>query len=182
MQAGSRGHRRALARIVLRILALCKPGTERLRNLLVRCQQQRLRARLLVVQVPIAIHIPKSQTCNTHYSHRRIGDRCTVAAADEAGVIAVFDPTAISDGIPEFCCDAQPHSASVHDMKWACDDSFIASASADGTLSVNSIAESRLVPIVALKKRSGSNREFEPPVKSVACHPSTPGILASGNR
>ena len=80
-----------------------------------------------------------------------------LAAADEAGVVALFDPTASAEGLPRFSCDAQPHSVTVHDMKWACDDSFFASASADGTLVINSIANSRLVPLAALKIRPTSS-------------------------
>ena len=121
-----------------------------------------------------------SPTCMS-LSHRPfLGHSSVLAAADRAGVVALFDPTVIPNQLHDFCFDVQPHHCAVHDLKWACDDSFIAAASADGTVSINSLAESRFLPIFALR----SQREvlFEPPIKSVACHPLRSSMLASGNR
>jgi hypothetical protein len=115
-------------------------------------------------------------------SHRPIASRsCMLAAADHAGVVAVFDPTALHDRLHDFCCDVQPHYSTVLDLKWACDDSFIAAASADGMVSINSLAESRLVPLFALRSKTAQTT-LEPPVKTLACHPHSSNLLATGTR
>jgi WD40 repeat protein len=123
----------------------------------------------------------RSPTCMS-LSHNPIqGHSCVLAAADHAGVVAVFDPTAGARRLHDFCFDVQPHVNTVHDLKWACDDSFIASASADGSVVINSFAEYRLVPLFALSSKT-TEFPYVPPVKSVACHPSTSTLLASGTR
>jgi denticleless len=104
-----------------------------------------------------------------------------LAAADRAGVVAVFDPTASPDRLHDFCCNVQPHHNTVHDLKWSCNDSFVATASADGTVSINSLTESRLVLLFALTTKTDTTL-FVPPFKSVACHPDSPSMLAVGNR
>ena len=115
-------------------------------------------------------------------SHRPIGSHsCMVAVADHAGVISVFDPTASGDRLHDFCFDLQPHHNTIFDMKWACDDAFVATASCDGTVSINSLAPSGLVPLFALRSET-ADKTLEPPVKSLACHPLISSLLATGTR
>ena len=104
------------------------------------------------------------------------GNACLLAAADEAGVVAVFDPMAGSDRVDEFSPSIQANGNAIYDIKWACDDSFIATASADGTVCVISLSQSRLEPQLMLKSKTSSH------VKSVACHPQHSNLLASGSR
>ena len=120
-----------------------------------------------------SFHIPYCMSLS-HYPHR--GQSCALAAADEAGVLSVFDPMAGADRVDEFNPSAQANGNAIFDLKWACDDSFIASASADGTVSVTSLAESRLEPLLLLNSKVVSH------IKSVACHPQHLNLLASGSR
>jgi WD40 repeat protein len=120
-------------------------------------------------------------TCMSLSHHPIDGRSCMLAAADVAGVIAVFDPAASPNRLNDHCFDVQPHSNTIYDLKWACDDSFIAAASADGTVSINSLAESRLAPLSLLRPMT-QDATLEPPVKSVACHPHSSNLLATGTR
>ncbi len=115
-------------------------------------------------------------------SHRPIDGRSyMLAVADDAGVVAVFDPIAGPDRFQDFFFKIQPHRNTVFDLKWACDDSFVAAASADGTVSINSLAESRFVPLLSMKSMS-AELCCQPPIKSVACHPLSSNMLATGTR
>jgi denticleless len=104
------------------------------------------------------------------------GHSCLLAAADEAGYVAMFDPTAGSDRLDELRYSVQANGNAIFDLKWACDDTFIASASGDGTVCITSLAESRLQPQLVLKSKTTSH------IKSVACHPLHSNLLASGSR
>lgn len=103
-------------------------------------------------------------------------DSCLLAVADEGGCVAVFDPSAGSSRLDEFSPYVQANGNAIYDLKWACDDSFIASASADGTVCTTSLTGSRLQPQLMLKSKIVSH------VKSVACHPLHSNLLASGSR
>lgn len=120
-----------------------------------------------------SFHIPYCMSLS-HHPHR--DQSCLLAAADEAGVVAVFDPMAGADRLDEFSPSAQANGNAIFDLNWGCDDTFVASASADGTVCVTNLAESRLQPFVLLKSKFVSH------IKSVACHPRHINLLASGSR
>jgi WD40 repeat protein len=120
-----------------------------------------------------SFHVPYCMSL----SHNPLrGHSCLLAAADEVGVVAVFDPSAGSDGVDDFSPHVQANGNAIFDVKWALDDSFVASASADGTVCITNLAESRLEPTLLLKSKVTSH------IKSVACHPQHINLLASGSR
>ena len=104
------------------------------------------------------------------------GHSSVLAVADDFGRLAAFDPAAGTTGLEVFCTCVQANGHAIYDLKWACDDSFIASASADSTVCLTSLTDSRLQPMLMLQSTSVSN------VKSIACHPLHSNLLASGSR
>jgi WD40 repeat protein len=107
------------------------------------------------------------------------GDACLLAVADGDGCVSVLDPSARSQRLDDDCPYVQivqSNGSAIYDIKWACDDSYVATASADGTLGVTNLAASRLVPQLILKSNSTSH------IKTVACHPQLCTLLASGSR
>ena len=107
-------------------------------------------------------------------SHSALNRRSRLlAAADSRGYLAVFDPTAGSSRLPDFCPHVQAHASIINDIDWACDDSFIATASADGTACISCVTDSALQPHLNLR-HSWNN------CQTVACHPRDVNLLASG--
>jgi WD40 repeat protein len=104
------------------------------------------------------------------------GQSCVLAVADDCGWLAAFDPAVGTSGLDDFCLCEQVNRLAIYDLKWACDDSFIASASADGTVCLSSLSGPRLQPILMLQSSSNSH------VKSISCHPRHSNLLASGTR
>jgi len=96
-----------------------------------------------------------------------------LAAADTGGYLAVFDPSTGSSRLPECCPHVQANASIINDIDWACDDSFIASASADGTVCISSFTGTALQPHLNLRHTCNN-------CQSVACHPGDVNLLASG--
>jgi WD40 repeat protein len=115
-------------------------------------------------------------TCMALSSTALRGQTCLVTVGDDSGGLAVFDPAAGTHGLEDFCSSVQANGHAIYDLKWACDDSYIASASADGTVCLTSLTESQLRPRLMLHSQSVSH------VKSIACHPLHSNLLASGTR
>ena len=107
------------------------------------------------------------------FSHTLLnGSSCSLAVADNAGNLAVCDPSAmvrLRDIWP--CVPANANS--IVDLDWACDDSYVATASVDSTVRISTVTQSRLHPLLLLKSSMAA-------VKSVACHPMDAHLLASG--
>jgi WD40 repeat protein len=96
-----------------------------------------------------------------------------LAVGDSGGHLRLCqDP--ISSARHEICPPVGAHRHIIYDLDWANDGSFIASASADGTICISTRTFSCLEPVLTLTSISG-------PVRTVACHPDDRHVVASGS-
>ncbi len=107
------------------------------------------------------------------HSHLR-GQSCLLAVGDSDGHLAVCDPIAGHARLHEFCPCLQVNDRIIYDVDWSKNDSFIATASADGTIRITALTECRLKPVLLLRSDLTE-------IKSVACHPMDANLLATGS-
>jgi WD40 repeat protein len=96
-----------------------------------------------------------------------------LAVGDTGGYLRLCqDP--ISSERHEICPSVGAHRQMIYDLDWANDGSYIASASADGTICISTLSFSCLEPVLTLTSDVVS-------VRTVACHPDDRHVLASGS-
>ncbi len=99
-----------------------------------------------------------------------------LAVGDSGGYLRLCQHP-ISSARHEICPAVGAHRHIIYDLDWACDGSFIASASAvtaDGTICISALTSSCLEPDITLTSNAVS-------VRTVACHPDDRHVLASGS-